>query len=541
MSKSNEYGVKDIVQNRMVLGECVARSARKFSGKIAIVYGERRITYQEFNERCNALAWALKDKGVEQGDNVAVYLQNCNEMLELWIALNKLGAVFCGINYFLAKKDELVPVIKNSDCKGIIYGEEFKERIIPCVGDLPDVKFAIIVGENRCDEWGASYDDLIQRYSKDEVPRECCPAENSISALLYTAGTTSPLPKGVVHTHKSILSNIMNIATVYGLNSDDTLALVTPLFHCSSAAVALSALWLGGKVVIMRPNVPDVFRESQLKLIEKEKITFLWQISTLWQMLLSTPQVERDKYDVSTLRIMVGGGAYTPIPVRKELMSWFFNAEFSEMYGLTENFGPCLYIPLGYSLKKPDSVGVPEPNVETRIVDDRGNDLVMEECGELLIRGPIVTPGYYRNPDANREAYTDNGWFHTGDFLSQDNDGYFYFIDRKKDIVVSGGENVSSIEVESVVKSHPKVADVAVIPVSDEKWGDRVHACIVLKPGINENKEDLNEEILAYCREKLSGFKVPKSISYEESLPYSPSMKLLKNRLREKYRNGQID
>ena len=530
MPKLSEYGVTDIIQNRMVLGQCVARNARKYPDKIAIVYGERRISYQKFNARCNALAWALKEKGVEQGDKVAVYLQNCNELLEIWIALNKLGAIFCGINFFWSRKEELLTVIKNSDCVGIIFDNDFEGRIIPILPDLPELRFSISVGINKSGQW-ISYDELVEKYPKIELPRECCPRETDPAAMMYTAGTTAPLPKGVVHTHLSILSNIMNLASVYGLTSRDVLAFVTPLFHCSSGVVALLGLWLGGKIVIMRPSAPDILRTMEIKLIEKEKITFFWQVSTLWQMLLSMPQEERKKYDVSSLKIMIGGGAYTPVHIRKELMTWFDNATFSEMYGLTENFGPCLYVPLGLSLEKPDSIGILEPNVEAKIVSD-GKQVSIGETGELLIRGPIVTQGYYRNPEANREAFTEDGWFHTGDILKEDKDGFFYFLDRKKDIIVSGGENISSIEVESVIKAHPNVLDAAIIPVPDEKWGDRVHACIVVKKDMHLTEE----EIIGFCKQKLSGFKVPKSVTFEESLPYSPNMKVLKRNLREKYR-----
>jgi len=531
MPKLDEYGVRDIIQNRMVLGQCVARNARKYPNKIAIVYGKRQITYKELNERCNALAWALKGEGVEQGDKVAVYLQNCNELIESWIALNKLGAIFCGVNFFWSKKEEIITVIKNSDCVGIIFGGEYEERIYEVTKELPKLRFSMSVGQTKSDKW-KKYDVLIESYPKNELPRECCPVETDPSAMMYTAGTTAPLPKGAVHTHRSILANIMNIATIYGLSNKDVLALVTPLFHCSSASVAITALWLGSKVVIMRPNVPEKLRKDELTLIDKEHITFFWQVSTLWQMLLSTPEVERRNYDVSSLKIMVGGGAYTPVHVRKELMSWFMNAEFSEMYGLTENFGPCMYVPLGASLKKPESIGVLEPNVESIIINKDGKEASIGESGELLIRGPIVSQGYYRNPEANREAYDEEGWFYTGDILKKDNDGYYYFVDRKKDVIVSGGENVSSIEVESCIKVHPKVLDVAIIPVPDEKWGDRVHACIVAKKDINITEE----EIIDYCKKQLSGFKIPKTISFEESLPYSPNMKVLKRNLREKYR-----
>jgi acyl-CoA synthetase (AMP-forming)/AMP-acid ligase II len=508
------------VSSQLVLGELLLRWVRKQPEKLALRYNSRNYTYAMFNERVNRLANGLSDLGIAKGDKVSLLLLNCNEILECYFALAKLGAVAVPLNFRLAGP-ELSYQINQSDSRALILGEAFLSVIQGIRGELSQVRHFILAGTAKEADM-LDYEALLVGGAHAEP---CVYVEDDDPLfIMYTSGTTGK-PKGAVLTHKSVLMDSVNIAQEIGLGNDERYLCVPPLFHMAAAAVTITMIYVGATTTICDNFVPQEIP----KMIQEEGITLLFLVPAMWIFLLQVPGLQ--DFELGSVRIGVTGAAVMPTEVKNQIMSRFPNAGIYDIFGQTE-MSPCTtMLKAEDALRKPGSVGRRIINVEARVVDSDDNDVPIGEIGEIVYRGPTVMKEYYRNPEATEEVMA-GGWFHSGDLVREDEEGYIYVVDRKKDMIISGGENIYAAEVEEVLFAHPKILEAAVIGVEDPEWGEAVKALVVAKEG-----ETLDEqEVTEHCKSRLAGYKKPKTVEFLESLPRNAAGKVMKFQLREKYK-----
>jgi fatty-acyl-CoA synthase len=504
----------------MYFGDWLARWAMYSPEKVALVdvASGRRLTYREFNWRADQLAGALRQRlGVGKGDRVAVLAHNCAETLELFFALGKLGAIMVPVNYRLAAA-EIKHILTDAAPKVLFYGPEFATTI---VGLAPELDIASVLAfEPTGAESG--YEALLASYAGAGVPT---PAEISLEdahLILYTSGTTG-LPKGAMLTHGTITWNAINTQVGWDLRSDDVTLTHTPFFHTGGLNVLTTPLiHRGGTIILMR----TFDAVTSLELIERERCTVVFAVPTMFHMMLEAANFETAKLD--SVRFFVTGGAPCPVPLIEAYAKR--GMTFKQGYGLTEAGPNCFTLDGRDAIRKAGSVGFPNFHVDVRVVDDEGQDVPAGAVGELLIRGPHVIKGYWKNPQATAASIQD-GWLHTGDLVRRDEEGYFYIVDRKKDMIISGGENIFPAELEHLLLSHPAVAEVAVIGVPHPKWGEVGRVVAVLKAGETATEA----ELIDYLGERVARYKLPKSVVFVPSLPRNPTGKVLKTTLREQF------
>ncbi|MBU2547908.1 MAG: long-chain fatty acid--CoA ligase [Proteobacteria bacterium] len=512
-----ETNLKGMYQ--LLLGEVISRNARKFPGKTALVWDGGSLSYGRMNERVNALARGLAGLGVKKGDKVALLFFNGPEILEACYAAFKLGAVAVPVNFRLAPP-EIAYILNNCDAGHLIMGSEFIESVQGIRGDISLVRRIIVTGV-EAPEGMLAYEALIGENAIKDVVVEL--EDDDDALILYTSGTTGR-PKGAVLTHKGFLLNAMNWVMAYNTRYTDKLLCIPPLFHVASLGYSVTQFYAGATVYIEKDFMPSKVWEF----IDREKITTLFLVPSMWIALLQVEGFER--YDRSTLRVLNTGAAIMPVEVKKQLLETFPNGGLYDCFGQTEMNAAVTVLMAQDTLRKPASVGLPLPSLEVRAVDDDDNDVPVGEVGEAVYRGPTVMKEYYKNPEATREVMR-SGWFHSGDLIKIDEDGFIYVVDRKKDMIISGGENVYPAEVEEVLYAHPDILEVAVFGVPDPKWGESVKATVVLKPG----KKLTQEEVIEYCKKNLASYKKPKSIDFIDALPKSAAGKILKTTLRGPY------
>ncbi|MBX5454158.1 MAG: long-chain-fatty-acid--CoA ligase [Acidobacteriia bacterium] len=489
------------------LSSFVRLHARRTPDNTALVFGKHRITWREFEDRIGHVAGWLRQRGIGADDIVAVLMKNSPAFLEIAFAVSHIGAVFLPINYRLAG-DEVSYIVRHAGAKVLIADEEFAS----VVRDLPEVVF--VDAQARVDSTrlssGAPPADMVPRRPQD------------IFRLMYTSGTTAR-PKGVIHTYENFYWKSSDHVICLGLTAETRLLVVGPLYHVGAFDLpGIAVLWLGGTIVLQR----DFDAAAVLDAIESERINGVWMAPVMTGAVLA--EAARKRRDVSSLRWVIGGGDRTPESRIRAFAETFPNARYIDAYGLTETCSGDTFMEPGWEIAKIGSVGRTVAHLEIRIVDDHGMPLPTGENGEICLRGPKVTSGYWRDPERTAEAFYGE-WFRTGDVGYLDADGFLYLTDRKKDLIVSGGENIASSEIERVLYEMPEIAEAAVVGVSDERWGERPVAVVVMAEGASFQPE----AILAYCRAKLAGFKVPKTVIQRESLPRNPSGKVLKRLLRE--------
>jgi fatty-acyl-CoA synthase len=458
-----------------------------------------RYTYKDLQNRSRAVAGGLHEMGVRRGDRVAMLAQTAAPALDLLFACARLGAILAPLNWRLTRR-ELEGVVRDVDSGVIVAGLEFVDQARDVA---PAAKIIGLEGTST------SFNDLLgsQLEAANETVRMSDPW-----LILYTGGTTGT-PKGAVLTHGSVAWNSINTAVSWGLSQEDCGPVFTPTFHTGFWNVfTLPLLLLGGCVII-----PDRFEPREaLKTIARERPTIVFLVPTMFQLVSEQP--EFDEADFSSVRWAISGGAPLPMPVRER---WKTKVPlFKQGYGLTE-VGPNNFAtPDEASSAKAGSVGRLTMFARAKIVDDDGRDTGLDP-GELLLSGPHMCAGYWRNPDATADAIRD-GWFHTGDVARRDEDGYFFIVDRKKDMVITGGENVYPSEVESVLYTHPAVREVAVVGVPDLKWGESVTAVLSLQDRTAVTGGELRE----YARGQLAGYKVPKRFVVVDDVPKSGANKI---------------
>jgi fatty-acyl-CoA synthase len=504
--------------------------------RTAIVCGNERFTYAQFAERVGRLAGALRKAGVRAGDRVAFLSTNCHRLLEAYYGVIEAGAVLLPLNIRLAPQ-ELAYILNDSGASVLFLQGHFRELVESFRSKLTTVKSFYSLDAAPEAAWisGQDYDALLAAappYRADIMQVN----ENSLAELFYTSGTSAE-PKGVMLTHRNIYLHALNASLALHTDHEAVELHTIPLFHANGWGVAHFLTLLGGKHVMMQKfDPPEVFR-----LIEAERVNYCSLVPAMATALVNCS--ERQKHDLSSLkRISVGGAASSPTLVR-EVEEKLGCTCFSG-YGLTET-APVLTI----SPMKPGMdwegeqrflgqamTGYAIPGVELRVVDANDQDVPRDgkSMGEIVTRTDGVLEGYWQQPEATAEALR-GGWFHTGDMATWNEDGYFLIVDRKKDIIVSGGENISSLEVEKILLSHPAVLEVAIIPVPDPVWGEVPKALVVLKPNIQAGEIELIE----HCRSRLAHYKCPRSVEYLESLPRTGTGKVLKRDLRKKYWHGK--
>jgi fatty-acyl-CoA synthase len=522
----SKQAIEEALGRRIILGELIARNARKFPNKEAVVYGDTRLTYHEFNARINRLAHALMDIGIEKGEKVAILLFNCNQYLEAYFALAKIGAIVVPVNFRL-HPDEIAYIVDNADAVAFILGETFVDAIRGIQNKLPKVRQYISLTEKPV-EGMLHFETLLQKYPDDE-PLVLVEEEDPVF-IMYTAGTTGR-PKGAVLTHKG-QAMIWTMAALEVSREPDIgdmslwrACAVPPIFHIASFGICLANLLLTATVIL--PT--EVFNPVEvLQLLEREKCNSVLLIPAMANFLLQMPNL--DKYDTSSLKAWFSGAAILPTDLRKRITQAFPQVKIFDCFGQTETNALVSILRHSDAERKAASVGRGLPFIEIRVVDDQDRDVPVGEVGEAIYRSPAIMKEYYNDPEATAAAFR-GGWFHSGDAVRQDEEGFLYVVDRKTDMIVSGGENIYPAEIEEVLYKHPKILEAAVIGVHDEQWGENVKAVVVTKPG-----ETLTEEeVIEFCKGHMASYKKPKSVDFIDALPRNPAMKVLKTVLRERY------
>jgi acyl-CoA synthetase (AMP-forming)/AMP-acid ligase II len=508
---------------------------QQFPAKTAVVCGEQRFTYTEFGERVGRLSGALRSAGVKSGDRVAFLSLNCHRLLEAYYGVLEAGAILLPLNIRLAAP-ELTYILNDSGATVLFLEQEFVGLVNSFRQDLRTVRsFHQLDGTPQA-EW-LSHQTYEQMLVTATPHREELMAfdENAVAEMFYTSGTSAS-PKGVMLTHRNVYLHAMNLAVYHHTGYKDVLMHTIPLFHANGWGAAHTVTLVGGTHVML----PRFLPEEVFRLVAKEKVSALSLVPIMATALVNSPS--RSKYDLSSVEWSVIGGAASSPTLMREVETTLGFKCFSG-YGLTE-CSPSL----ATAELKPDidctaeerhvmqaMTGYAYPGSELRVVDAEDNDVPHDgvTMGEVIARSDGVMAGYWNQPEATEEALR-GGWFHTGDMAVIAKNGYILIVDRKKDIIVSGGENISSLDVEKVLVSHPGVYEAAVIPVADQKWGEVPRAVVVAKPGANLSEAELIE----FCRARIAHYKCPQSIEFCDSLPKTATGKVLKRELRRKYQAG---
>jgi acyl-CoA synthetase (AMP-forming)/AMP-acid ligase II len=483
--------------------------------KEALVCEDIRMTWPEINARANRLAHVMRKLGVGHGDRVGMLAFNEIEYYEMLFGLGKIGAILVPLNYRLAGP-ELEYIISDCTAHVLVFGKEYTEVVDSIRKDIP-VKHFITLNDAP-PNWASSYEKLSQAESEEEP--EIIGGDDDVLTILYTSGTTGR-PKGAMLTHNNYFWTSVTLISTLGW-AGDTMLVALPLFHVGALGPVPMYVHLGLRVVLLRSLDPQRF----LELIQEEKVTCFGSVPALLNILKLVPDF--DKYDWNSVDTILVYAAPVPVTLIKEYAA--SGIEIRQLYGLTECTGPASVIDPENAIVKAGSCGLPFFHNDIRLVDDHGEDVAPGKLGEVIIRGEGVMKGYWNLPNETAKTIKDN-WLYTGDLAKEDNDGYLYILDRKKDMIISGGENIYPAEIEDFLISHPKVSDVGVIGFSHNKWGEAVKAIVVTKKG-----EKLTEtELIEWCEGKIGKFKIPKSVVFADSIPRTPTGKILKRELRGQY------
>jgi len=513
------------------------RYAREqYPDKLAVVCGEERFTYAQFAERVSRLAGALRAAGVQPGDRVAFLSTNCHRLLEAYYGVLEAGAVLLPLNIRLGT-DELAYILNDSGAKILFLESPFTPMVDSFRHRVSTVERFILLDGHSQASWLSpqNYDELLAAatpYRADLMDFD----ENSLAELFYTSGTSAE-PKGVMLTHRNVYLHAMAVCIAFQTSADTIELHTIPLFHANGWGVAHSVTFVAAThVMIHKFDPPEVFR-----LIEKERAQACSLVPTMAAALVNCS--ERTKYDLSSLkRVVIGGAASSPTLVRE--VEQKLGCTCFSGYGLTETSPMLSLSRMKWGLNWEGEeryngqamTGYAVPGMELRVVDPNDRDVARDgkTIGEIIARSDGVMEGYWRQPEATARAMR-GGWFHTGDMATVNSNGYILIVDRQKDIIVSGGENISSLEIEKALVAHPSVYEVAVVPVPDQKWGEVPKALVVLKPGAEAGEQ----ELLEFCRSRIARYKVPHTIEFLSALPKTGTGKILKKDLRKKYWGGR--
>lgn len=511
------------------------RSAAVYPDKIAVAYRDNRYTYRQFHQRVNRLATALQAVGVTKGDRVAFLCPNIPPMLEAHYGVPLAGGMLVAINIRLSSP-EIAYILNHSGAKVLCVDSEFAELIRPIREQLTALETVVNIydGDAHAGLDGPGYEAFLAS-GLDTWLAKPVEDENEAISINYTSGTTGN-PKGVMYTHRSAYLNALGEVLEVGVNHRSTYLWTLPMFHCNGWCFTWGVTAVGATHICLRRVDP----EEVFRLIEVENVSHFNAAPTVLISLINHPRAKTAKFP-RKLHVTTAGAPPSPTVIANMEA---LGAEIFHVYGLTETYGPhsvCAWheawdaLPAAERARKKARQGVPYIIAEEmRVVDDQMRDVPADAAtlGEVIMRGNNVMKGYYEQPDATSEAFR-GGWFHSGDLAVMHPDGYAELRDRKKDIIISGGENISTIEVENTIYQHPDVQEVAVIAVPDEKWGEVPKAFVVPKPGTQPTAED----IIQFCRERIARFKCPKAVEFGD-LPKTSTGKIKKFELREKEWQG---
>jgi fatty-acyl-CoA synthase len=512
-------------------------AARVFGRKVGVVCGGQRFTYSEFAERCDRLSSALLRLGVRPGERVAFLSFNCHRLLEAYYGVPQIGAILLPLNIRLSP-EELAFILNDATPRLLFFDPELAPLVEAMRPKLNCIEHFITL-RGGFPVWADTtrYDDLLAKARPREFDGEDLD-DNSVAELFYTSGTTAH-PKGVMLTHRNLYLHAFYTAAALRGGDREVHLYTVPLFHVNAWGAPHTLPLTGGRsVMIKKFDPPSVFG-----LVEQERVTRIHAVPAMLIALLNHPDFA--KHDLSSVKEVMMGGAPCNTALIREIEEKMPGCEAKGGYGLTET-SPVLTIAhlkehlsgdsVEVRLRRKATAGYPIAGVELRVVNLEGHDVAPDgrEIGEVVVRSDLVMAGYWNQPEETARVIRD-GWFHTGDLATVDEEGYVLIVDRSKDMILSGGENIASAEIERVIYEHPAVLECAVIAVPDDQWGEVPKALVALRAG-----QSLSEaELLAHCRKHLAGFKVPKSVEFADSLPKGGTGKVLKKVLREKYGAGR--
>jgi len=511
------------------VGTDLSLSAERYARHTAVTFDDLRLTYAELNARACRLARALSSAGVGKGDRVATLLHNCPEFVETLFAAAKIGAVFVPINFRLAGP-EIGRILEDCAATALIHGDEFGETVASLDGAAAFPRHLVRVGDaprSAGNRNGHEYESWIRGYPESEPDVGVSTADDHL--IVYTSGTTGH-PKGAVLTHGNTLSSSMTKIIDFGLTSADTIVVFGPLFHVGPLMDLALPTWLrGGTVVLGRSRGFDP--ERLLSVLEGEKATVVSIYPVMWRRVLGLPGLGR--YDLRHLRLLLTGGEPMPLPLLRAIYERFPDVPFVNTYGSTEGGPVTTFLSPEHRFEKIGSIGKPAFTVQVKIVDEHEREVKPGAVGELVVRSPFVCRGYWNRPDETATA-TRGGWWHTGDLAMTDADGFLWIAGRRKDMIISGAENIYPVEIEQVIATLEGVAEVAVVGAPDAQWGEAVAAFVVRTPG-----SDVDEtRILEHCRARLAGYKKPRDIVFVEELPRTSNNKVSREQLRQRVRQA---
>ncbi len=512
----------------MTIGDLLVRNANKYPDKRAVVSEGFSETFRTLNERVNGLANALLGMGLQKGDRIGVVVHNCHQYIEIYFAAAKTGGVFCPYNNHV-KQRELKDVILYSTPKFLFVDNDFADMITGVAPELGCVKHHISLQKPTA-AGVEEYEQLIAQAKKDEPGVKI--DEEDLLSIFFTAGTTGN-PKGAMRTHRHLMSDAITSVIDLRVEYDENVLISFPMYHIACEDNIVRHSFMPNTFFIRREGSFDP--KQVLKYISDERISRVQMVPTMIHSMLQVPDI--GSYDLTSLRLILYAGASMPVELLKRALA-AFPCWFAQLYGQTESgpFTTCLkpedHVLDGSEkrLARLASSGKPVLNYEIRIVDDDDRDVPVGQVGEIIGRSEAVMKGYWQMPDETAKKLK-NGWLHTGDLGRMDEDGYIYIVERKNDMIISGGVNIYPREIEEVLYRHPAVSEASVIGLPDEHWGEVPKAVIVLREGAQATEA----EIIDFCAKNLAGYKKPKSVDFWAELPKSPQGKILKKEIRKKY------
>jgi len=492
------------------------RSATQFPDAPAIIFNGERISYKELSTKASAIASGLRKMGISKGDRVGIHLPNCPEFIMTYFGILKAGATVIPVNVML-KDQEIGYIMNDSGAKVLFTLKDFLPQSTQAIKGIKDFKELVVVGGNG--GVGTQFNDVAGDLCSPLATDIDVVPEEDLAVIFYTSGTTGK-PKGAMITHGNMVSNAIATAKTYLYSNEDRIISAMPLFHAAGQTNVMTAAFSQGAAIVLLPRFTP---EQVFDALVAEKATVFIGVPTMYFQILYHKEAER--FAENTLRVCIVGAASMPEKILKEFEDKF-KVIITEGYGLSEAAPVVSHNPIN-GVRKALSIGIPIPGVEMKIFDDDDRELPLGQIGELVIKGPNIMKGYLNRPEESAESLR-NGWLHSGDLAYRDKDNYFFIVDRKKDMILTGGFNIYPREVEEVLFTHEKVSEAAVVGVPDLEKGEKAKAFVVLKEG----REATANEILEFCRGKMAVYKAPREVEIVKSLPRNASGKVLKRVLR---------
>jgi long-chain acyl-CoA synthetase len=511
-----------VTSSSFSIADVLPRANSHYPDRLSVWDGGTQLTYRQLARRVAALAAGLAALGLKQTDRLAILDVNSFRYLEAYYAAAHGGFTLVPLNARLSAA-EIEYILNDAGAKILLAAQPFLPVVEAIQPKLTATETIVAYGTGRYPKTFKDYEDVIA----NAVPATPAPvAPYDLCQIYYTSGTTGQ-PKGVCLTYANMTASMFDSAIGLALTNDDVWMHAAPMFHLVDAWSIWAMPLLGGTQVPMHFE-PELF----MKTVERTSTTAAALPPTLINMVINHPNVS--DFDLSKLRMIMFGGSPTPLGLLQKAAGILPTA-YIHAYGITETSGIVTLLRPEYVASKPGAAGHPVAHIRAAVMDDHGNTLPADQIGEVVIGGPRVMRGYWNRPDATRDVLRD-GWYHTGDMGYFDDENNLYIVDRKKDMIITGGENVYSVEVESVISTHPAVFEVAVIGVPDERWGEAIKGIVVLRP----NAHTSEDEIITFCRDKIAGYKIPKSIEFSmEALPKTGPGKIAKRQLRDRYWQGR--